>query len=107
MTSCTISFGSMSPSYGNETDFHRALALLLAELRLNASVSQGTLATELGIDQAAVSRVESGQRRLTVEETFAWFEALGLDVPEMAGKLADLWMQYGGRPPGFWMAPDA
>jgi hypothetical protein len=51
--------------------------------------------------------VESGQHRLTVEETFAWFEALGLDVPEMAGKLADLWMQYGGRPPGFWMAPDA
>ncbi len=96
----------MSPSYGSEPDFHRALAQLLAELRLDAHVSQGALAAELGIDQAAVSRVESGQRRLTVGETFSWFEALGLDVHEMVGRLIGLWTQHGGRPPGFWTVPD-
>jgi hypothetical protein len=72
-----------------------------------AQVSQGALAVELGIDQAAVSRVESGQRRLTVGETFSWFEALGLDVAEMSAKLLELWADYGGRPPGFWTISDA
>jgi len=92
----------VSSSGGAEGDFHRALAALLSDLRAESHVSQATLASELGIDQAAVSRVESGQRRLTVSETFAWLEALGLDVDESALRLRDLWKLHGGRPPGFW-----
>lgn len=92
----------MSPSFSSESDFHRALASLLAELRTSAHTSQGTLAAELGVDQAAVSRVESGHRRLTVGETFAWFEALGMDADSTAQQLRDLWAKHGGRPPGFW-----
>ncbi|TWH52643.1 putative transcriptional regulators [Rhodococcus rhodochrous J38] len=75
---------------------------MLSELRNDRHASQGTLAGELGINQAAVSRVESGQRRLTVAEAFAWLEALGLDADESATRLRDLWQAHGGRPPGFW-----
>lgn len=75
---------------------------MVAEIRNNSRASQGTLAAELGIDQAAVSRVESGQRRLSVAETFAWLEALGLTAEESATRLRDLWQDHGGRPPGFW-----
>lgn len=75
---------------------------MLAALRSDIELSQGALAVELGIDQAAVSRVESGQRRLTVVETFAWFEALGIDPVEASERLLGLWQSYGSRPPGFW-----
>lgn len=92
----------MSPLSLDEHDFHRALATTLARLRAERQTSQGTLAAELGIDQAAVSRVESGHRRLTVAEAFAWLEALGFSADESAIQLRDLWQVYGGRPPGFW-----
>ncbi|PRA00200.1 transcriptional regulator [Arthrobacter sp. MYb224] len=92
----------MSSGTSAESDFHRALAELLAQLRNERHTSQGTLAAELGLDQAAVSRVESGQRRLSVAEAFGWLEALGLDSDESAIKLRDLWREFGGRPPGFW-----
>ncbi|KAM9861975.1 hypothetical protein ACI1US_02077 [Leucobacter sp. BZR 635] len=92
----------MSSTTGTESDFHHALATMLAELRNSGHASQGTLAGELGIDQAAVSRVESGQRRLTVAEAFAWLEALGLSSEESAERLLELWKAHGGRPPGFW-----
>lgn len=95
----------MSTTSGAESDFHRALAAKLAELRNQGHASQGTLARELGIDQAAVSRVESGRRRLTVAEAFAWLEALGLSVDESSDRLRDLWKTHGGRPPGFWNGP--
>lgn len=95
----------MSPSFVGESDFHRALSVMLADLRTDARASQGTLAAELGVDQAAVSRVESGQRRLTVGETFAWLEALGFSADESASRLRDLWQHNAGRPPGFWAEP--
>lgn|SRR5699024_10916892 len=95
----------MSSSAAAESDFHRALATMLADLRTKSHASQGTLAAELGIDQAAVSRVESGQRRLTVADAFAWLEALGLTADESAAQLRDLWKIHGGRPPGFWNEP--
>jgi len=96
----------VSTTTGAESDFHHALAALLAQLRTEGHASQGTLAGELGIDQAAVSRVESGQRRLTVAEAFAWLEALGLSADESANRLRDLWTVHGGRPPGFWSGQD-
>lgn len=92
----------MSSSHSPEIGFHRALTQLLCELRIEAHLSQGALAAELGLDQAAVSRVESGQRRLTVWEIFSWFEALGLDVSLMSQKLASLWIEFAERPPSLW-----
>ncbi|WP_353738934.1 helix-turn-helix transcriptional regulator [Arthrobacter sp.] len=89
----------------SESDFHRALAAKLSDVRTKSQTSQGTLASELGVDQAAVSRVESGRRRLSVGETFAWLEALGFDADSSSALLRDLWVQYGTRPPGFWKEP--
>lgn len=82
--------------------FHRGLASELCRLRQNANASQGTLASELDVDQGTISRVESGQRKLTVGEAFAWLEALGLNPAESAGTLQALWEVHGVRPPGFW-----
>jgi transcriptional regulator with XRE-family HTH domain len=95
----------VSSSYSREVEFHRALAQLLCSLRADARISQGALAAELGIDQAAVSRAESGQRRLTVGETFAWFEALGMDIQSMAVQLGSLWTEFAERPPSLWTDP--
>lgn len=92
----------MSSSFSGGADFHHALATLLANLRNERQTSQGTLAAELGVDQATVSRVESGHRRLTVGETFAWLEALGMETTSSASILRALWDAHGGRPPGFW-----
>lgn len=95
----------MSTSFTSEAHFHRALTDLLARLRADAGISQGALAAELGIDQAAVSRVEANHRRLTVGETFAWFEALGTPADEAATLLQHLWLEHGSRPEGFWGEP--
>ncbi|WP_375544980.1 helix-turn-helix domain-containing protein [Micrococcus terreus] len=92
----------MSLTSPGSVAFHHALAKSLAHVRISGATSQGTLAAELGIDQATVSRVESGQRRLTAGETFAWLEALGMNAGEAAKLQADLWREFGTRPPGFW-----
>lgn len=75
-------------------------------MRTDAVMSQGALAAELGIDQAAVSRVEANQRRLTAGETFAWCEALGASTQDTAGLLQRLWEEHGSRPAGFWEGND-
>lgn len=84
------------------SEFNQALAETLARLRRERHSSQGTLAAELNIDQAAVSRVESGRRHLSVAEAFAWLEALGHSPDESAKILHGLWLTHGRRPPGFW-----
>lgn len=96
----------MAYEFRDDKRFHYALAATLTELRSRRGITQGTVAAELGIDQAAVSRVESGARRLTVGEAFAWLEALGLNSKESANKLSEIWAVYGSRPPGFWSAED-
>lgn len=92
----------VSTSFNGEGDFSRALASRLTDLRIRSKASQVTLAGELKVDQGAVSRVESGQRRLSVGEAFAWLEALGLDAEDSAAELCSLWKTHGVRPPGFW-----
>lgn len=96
----------MSPSFAAEGDFHRALTSVLARMRIEAVMSQGALAAELDIDQAAVSRVEANQRRLTAGETFAWCEALGSTTQDTARLLQQLWEEHGSRPAGFWESPN-
>ena len=92
----------MSTSGDEANSFNRALAARLTELRKQRSTSQSTLAAELGIDQGAVSRVESGNRRLTAAQTFAWLEALGIEPDSSADELSQLWREHGERPASFW-----
>lgn len=85
-----------------EAQFTRALAALLRDIRIESGMSQEALAAELGLDQAAVSRVESGQRRLSVRDLLIWAEALGREPRELAISAADLWSEMAARPGTLW-----
>ena len=52
----------------------------IAQLRSDRGVSQRRLAGAIGIDQSALSRVESGERGLAVEELVAIASFLGVDA---------------------------
>lgn len=52
----------------------------IAELRADRGVSQRRLAEAIGIDQSALSRIESGERGLAVEELVAIASFLGVDT---------------------------
>ena len=90
-----------------EARFTRALAALLRDIRVESGMSQEALAAELGLDQAAVSRVESGHRRLSVSDLFDWAEALGHGPRELAIRAADLWAELAAPPGSLWEGPDA
>jgi transcriptional regulator with XRE-family HTH domain len=85
-----------------EARFTHALAALLRDIRTESGMSQEALAAELGLDQAAVSRVESGHRRLSVSDLFDWAEALGRDPRELAVRAAELWAGLAAGPGTLW-----
>ncbi|MGO4664034.1 helix-turn-helix domain-containing protein [Terrabacter sp. 2TAF16] len=65
----------MSPPPTADGPFNQTLAELLHDLRMTAGLSQEVLATELRWDQATVSRIETGRRRVEVAELLAWVHA--------------------------------
>lgn len=70
-----------------ETAGHRKLAELLRTLRQEAGQTQAELAELLGETQSAVSKVESGQRRLDLVQLSAYARALGIRT----SKLVERW----------------
>lgn len=67
-----------------------AIAGYLAGLRRVRGVSQEALGSELGHDQSFVSKIEHGQRRVTVSEMLLWAAALGVVFEELCSGLAPL-----------------
>lgn len=79
-----------------ETELRRALAAdrtdddrlyLLAGIRetlkwmrLDCGLSQGDVATRMGVAQSAVSKIEAGENQPTLERLEAWAHACGRDV---------------------------
>ena len=61
------------------TGEYRRFATALAQVRRDAGVSQRQLAARLGVDQAYISKYESGRRRLDVIEFLRITAALGAD----------------------------
>jgi ribosome-binding protein aMBF1 (putative translation factor) len=59
------------------SDEHRVLLTLLRRHRQQRRLRQVDLANLIGRDQALVSKVESGDRRLDLVELRAWLRALG------------------------------
>ena len=49
----------------------------LKRLRINAGLPQQALADALGIDRSAISKIESGDRDLTILEAAKWAERCG------------------------------
>jgi transcriptional regulator with XRE-family HTH domain len=76
-------------------------------MRVTRGLSQSALASELGLDQAAVSRIEKGDRVVTVAELLRWCEALGYRVEDVAAKVARSWNETAGRPPSLWKGSDS
>lgn len=63
-----------------------SIAERIAARRRERGLSQRALADLLGLDQSAVSRIESGDRRVSVEELSRIAEALGTNVGALVGR---------------------
>ena len=77
----------MSEGHGSSSE--RELGRRLARLREGAGLTQRELARRLGVDQSALSRIESGRRRLTAAQAGQAARILGVDAgallePELA-----------------------
>jgi transcriptional regulator with XRE-family HTH domain len=59
---------------------------VVAELRRRAGLDQTAVAAHLGIDQAAVSRVERGERRLSAWELAALADLLQVEPGLLTGR---------------------
>lgn len=92
----------MLPKTGRSQRFKEALERELQLRRLRVGLSQSALAQELGIDQATVSRTEAGDRSLTLEESFRWFEALGMSINESCELVEKIWRHNGSRNSSLW-----
>ncbi|NUT60752.1 helix-turn-helix transcriptional regulator [Herbaspirillum sp. C9C3] len=60
---------------------------LLREEREAAGVKQSDLATALGHYQGYVSKVETGERRITAVELIVWCSELGINVDDFMNKV--------------------
>ncbi|WP_430626041.1 helix-turn-helix transcriptional regulator [Trueperella pyogenes] len=81
-----------------------AFAGEIKRLREDSGLSQTDLASELGVDQSLVSRVEAGSRQLTLGQAMYWLQALGLSCEDASSLVANLWGHNGARPRSFWSA---
>jgi transcriptional regulator with XRE-family HTH domain len=77
----------------HDDELERRIAHLAAQLRERRGMSQAALAAELGHDQSFVSRIEHGQRRMTVAELLRWAEALGTSFTELSRELRGVWSE--------------
>ena len=64
-----------------------AFLALLRDIRQDVRLRQADLADRLGRDQATVSKVERGERRLDVIELRVWLSALEIDFVTFMRKL--------------------
>lgn len=62
------------------------LGRVMAEARVAAGLSQETLGRLTGLGQTAISRIESGQRRVDAIELVHIAEELGVDVAQLLGQ---------------------
>lgn len=83
----------MSPQLSALSSFNEALAQVLQAHRTSCGLTQEALASELRWDQATISRIENGRRRVEVAELFAWLEATNADVAAVATDLDRRWRE--------------
>jgi transcriptional regulator with XRE-family HTH domain len=69
---------------------HKALIAFLIAARNNAKLTQSELAARLGESQSFVSRLESGQRRISFLELLELAEILGFDPAKVISMLKKL-----------------
>lgn len=69
------------------TKEYKVFLKVLRGSRLKVKLSQVDLAARLGITQSAVSKSESGERRLDIIELRRWCEVLGKPLPRFVADL--------------------
>lgn len=69
-----------------QTKKHRQLAELLRTLRVESGLTQVDIAERLGETQSAVSKVESGQRRLDLVQLQTYCRALGFPLCDVIAR---------------------
>ena len=75
----------MSKTIGDER--HRELISILRGKREAARITQADLASQLGVYQSHIARLESGQRRLDVIEFLDLAEAIGFEPQDVIATL--------------------
>lgn len=58
----------------------------ITEARLAAGLSQGELASQIGVDRTALVRIEAGDRRITALELFRLAEILGVPLAHLVSR---------------------
>lgn len=86
------------------TEFDDALGRLLRRLREGAGMSQRALADVLREDQAVISRLESGNRHVSVETLLQYLSGIGLTLTEVAGEISRL--PSADQRPSLWQKMD-
>lgn len=71
-------------------NFDCEMGQLVARWRIEAGISQQSLGDAVGIDQASVSRIESGDRRVDVELLLRILDALSLSLEIEAPRILAL-----------------
>ena len=66
-----------------QTRKHRQLAELLRTIRIESGLTQVDIAERLGETQSAVSKVESGQRRLDLVQLQTYCKAVGVSLRDL------------------------
>lgn len=67
--------------------FDRDLGSWMASQREQRSISQDSVATQMGLDQPALSKIERGRRRVGTYELLHWAESVGVTDDELHGTL--------------------
>ncbi|WP_083702691.1 Scr1 family TA system antitoxin-like transcriptional regulator [Pseudonocardia sp. Ae717_Ps2] len=95
---------------GDRADVQRHLGEILQKLRLSANLSGRSLAAILGCDQSRISRIESGQTKISDPEAQRWARETGASTEDRAEisalvcKAAPLQISWRGAPIGGWGA---
>ena len=88
------SWDNMANTLGSVMDFNHALGSWMAREREARSLSQEAVATQLGLDQPALSKIERGIRRVATAELLHWAESVGVPDASLHETLADLRSEY-------------
>lgn len=77
----------------------------MAVQREARAVSQETVAQQMHLEQPTLSKIERGQRRLTVEELLVWANALGMPTSSVCMTLERLRAEF-LRSGSIWVSED-
>ena len=71
--------------------FKQDLGGLLGSLRERSGVSQEALAVQLRHDQSYVSRIEAGERQISILLLLQWCDALNLEFVDVTSRILNTW----------------